>query len=131
MFVVQPNTTWLDKYPWWWYSRIRDELFCGACFLLLPTDERKDKGLLVNVPFPNFFVLQSVYVLKCSINNPASRIDVMVVMVSSDLQSRIAKNKYNYCLTNCVCRVFFLLSKAWHLAAMWKIFVLRKIQVIF
>ena len=76
--------------------------FCGACFLLLPKNKQKDKGLLVNIPFLNWvkisavlnskhsyhrFALQSADVLKSSIKNTACRIDVMV---SSALQSRIA-----------------------------------------
>ena len=118
MVAVQPNTRWLDKFPWLRYSRIHDGSIsfhgcgiaeyvmdsCGAHFLLLPKDE-----LLVNVPFLNWvkisvvflnphskhsyhhFVLLSVNVLKSSIENPASRIDVMVC---SALQSRIAENKH-------------------------------------
>ena len=102
------NTTWLDKYPWLRYSRIRDGLFCGACFILLPKDKPKDKDLLVNVPFSDWvkisavldthskhlyhhFSLQSANVLKSSIENPVSRINVMV---SNALQLRIAENRY-------------------------------------
>ena len=76
-------------------------MFCGACVLLLDEDKRKDKGALVNKPFSNWVklsdvlkthskhlyhrdALQSAEVLKSTIENPASRLDVMV---SSALQT--------------------------------------------
>ena len=83
-------------------------MFCGACALLLQKGKRLDKGLLVNKPFSNWVklsdalnthsklsyhrdALQSADVLKTTIENPSSRIDVIV---SSALQSRIAENKH-------------------------------------
>ena len=68
----------------------------------------KDKGMLVNKPFSNWVklsdmlkthsqhvyhrdALQSSEVLKTTIENPASRFDVMV---SSVLQSQITENKH-------------------------------------
>lgn len=134
------NTAWLDKYPWLRYSRIRDGLFCGACFLLLPKDKQKDKVARELTIFElgqdqwclsthsnhSYHVLQSADVLKSSIENPASRIDVMV---SSALQSRIAENKH--IVRQIVRAVIFLAKQGWHFEAMWKIFVLRRILVIF
>ena len=102
------NTSWLEKFPWLRYSPILDGVFCGACALLLDEDKRKDKGVLVNKPFSNWVklsnvlsthskhlyhrdALQSAEVLKGTIENPASRLDVIV---SSVLQSRITENKH-------------------------------------
>ena len=102
------NTSWLEKFPWLRYSPMLDGVFCGACALLLDNEKRKDKGALVNRPFANWVklsdvlkthsnhlyhrnALQSAEVLKSTVENPASRLDVMV---SSALQSRIAENKH-------------------------------------
>ena len=82
--------------------------FCGPCVLLPTSDKRRDKGMLVNKPFSNWVklsdvlkihskyfyhrvALQSTDVLKSTIENPSSRLDVMV---SSALRTRIAENKH-------------------------------------
>ena len=102
------NTSWLEKFPWLRYSPMLDGVFCGACALLLDNEKRKDKGALVNRPFANWVklsdvlkthsnhlyhrnALHSAEVLKSTVENPASRLDVMV---SSALQSLIAENKH-------------------------------------
>ena len=71
-------------------------------------------------------MLQSADVLKSCIKNPASRIDVLV---SSALQSRIAENKR--IVRQIVRAILFHAKKAWPFEAMCKIFVLRRILVIF
>ena len=102
------NTSLLEKFPWLRHSPTLDGVFCGACALFLDEDKRKDNGALVNKPFSNWVklndvlkthskhlyhrdALQSAEVLKSTIENPASRLDIMV---SSALQSRIAENKH-------------------------------------
>ena len=37
-----------------WYSPNLDGLFCGPCLLLLPSNKRRDRGLLVNTPYSNW-----------------------------------------------------------------------------
>ena len=95
-------------------------MFCGTCALLLQKDKRRDKALLVNKPFSNWVklsdalnthskhsyhhdALQSADVLKTTIENPSSRIDVIV---SNTLQSRIVENKH--ILQQIVCVIIFL-----------------------
>ena len=79
----------------WYYSPTLDGVFCGACTcaLLLDKDKWKDNGALVNKPFANWVklsdvlkthikhlyhhdALQSAEVLKSTIENQASRLDV-------------------------------------------------------
>ena len=40
------SASWLEKYPWLRYSPCLDGVFCGPCSVLLPTNSRRDKGLL-------------------------------------------------------------------------------------
>ena len=102
------NTSWLGKFPWLRYSPALDGVFCGACAVLLPRDKRRDKGLLVNKPFSNWVklsdtlnthskhsyhldALQLADILKMTIENPASRIDILT---NSALRTRITENKH-------------------------------------
>ena len=102
------NISWLEKYSWLQYSPKLDGVFCAPCALLLSEGSRRDKGLLVNRPFSNWVKLsdvlsnhsksvyhreavQSADVLKSTVENPASRIDVMT---NHTLQARIAQNKH-------------------------------------
>ena len=48
------GVSWLERYPWPLYSPKLDAVFCGPCSLLLPSVQRRDKGLLVNRPFSNW-----------------------------------------------------------------------------
>ena len=89
--------SWLEKFPWLRYCTAQYLMgfFCGPCALLLTSDKRRDKGMLVNKTFSNWVklsnvmkthskylyhrdALQSVDVLKSTIENPSSRLDVMV-----------------------------------------------------
>ena len=100
------NVSWLTKYPWLRYSPKLDAVLCGPFTLLLQEDSRKDKGWLVNwVKLSEVLqnhskltyhrdAVQSADVLKISIENPASRIDVQM---SSSLQSQMAENKHILC----------------------------------
>ena len=98
------NNDWLTKYPWLKYSPKLDAVFCGPCAVLLD-DSRKDKGVLVNKPFSKWVkmsetlgkhakhgyhhdCLQAADILKSSIENPGSRIDVIT---SQALQSRMTE----------------------------------------
>ena len=100
------NNDWLTKYPWLKYSPKLDAVFCGPCAVLLD-DSRNNKGVLVNKPFSkwvkmsetlgkhakhgyHYDCLQAADILKSSIENPGSRIDVMT---SQALQSRMTENK--------------------------------------
>ena len=90
------------------YSPKLDSVFCGPCSLLLPNSKRRDKGLLVNKPYSNWAkisndlsapsslachreCLQMAGILKDTIENPASRLDVMV---DNSLQTRMNENKH-------------------------------------
>ena len=102
------NIEWLTTYAWLRYSPKLDAVFCGPCSVLLAADNRADKGLLVNRPFSQWVKLsdslsrhaklvyhhqavQSADILKNSIENPNSRLDIMS---SHILQSRIMENKH-------------------------------------
>ncbi len=102
------NTTWLTKYPFLLYSPKLDGVFCGPCSLFLSSDKRKDKGLLVNRSFSNWSKIgnalsnhssllyhqdcvQYTDILKSSIDNPSSRIDVMA---NSDIQMQMDENRH-------------------------------------
>ena len=102
------NTTWLTKYPFLLYSPKLDGVFCGPCSLLLSSDKRKDKGLLVNRSYSNWSKIgnalsnhssllyhldcvQYTDILKNSTDNPASRIDVMA---NSDIQMQMDENRH-------------------------------------
>lgn len=102
------STSWLEKYPWLRYSPVCDGVFCGACAIFLSRDKRRDKGLLVNKPFSNWVkisdtlrthskysyhldALQSADTVKMTIENPASRLDILA---SSTLRARITENKH-------------------------------------
>ena len=101
------NVEWLKKYAWLRYSPKLDGVFCGPCSVLL-TDNRASKGLFVNRPFSQWVkisdslkkhaklvyhrqAVQSADILKETIDNPNSRLDVMS---SSILQSNITENKH-------------------------------------
>ena len=101
------NVTWLERYPWLRYSPKLDGVFCGPCSLLLSSQKRKDKGLLVNRAYSNWSkisnavsshsslsyhkdCLQDADILKATVDNPASCIDVMA---SSTLQVQMEENK--------------------------------------
>ena len=101
------NIAWLSKYAWLKYSPKLDGVFCGSCAVLL-TSSRQDKGVLVNRPFSQWVklsetlskhaklayhheALQAADILKSSIGNPNSRIDVMSSHV---LRTRILENKH-------------------------------------
>ncbi|SMN12517.1 hypothetical protein SPBRAN_1299 [uncultured Candidatus Thioglobus sp.] len=88
------SLSWLQKYPWLRYSPKLDAVLCGPCALLLPSHKKEDKGFLVNKPFSNWVkisnalsnhsklqyhheCLQDADILKYTIENPVSRIDVM------------------------------------------------------
>ena len=102
------NTTWLTKYPFLLYSPKLDGVFCGPCSLFLSSDKRKDKRLLVNRSYSNWSKIgialsnhssllyyldcvQYTDILKNSIDNTASRIDVMA---NSDIQMRMDENRH-------------------------------------
>ena len=102
------NTTWLTKYPFLLYSPKLDGVFCRPCSLFLSSDKRKDKGLLVNRSYSNWSKIgnalsnhssllyhldcvQYTDILKNSIDNPASRIDVMA---NSDIQMQMDENRH-------------------------------------
>ena len=102
------SISWLTKYPWLLYSPKVDGIFCGPCAILLPVDKRKDKGLLVNKPFSNWIKLSSALIdhsklkyhrdclqladtIRSSIENPASRVDVMT---NKTLQIKIKENEH-------------------------------------
>ena len=102
------NTTWLTKYPFLLYSPKLDGVFCRPCSLFLSSDKRKDKGLLVNRSYSNWSKIGNalsnhsslLYHLDCvqytdnlknSIDNPASRIDVMA---NSDIQMQMDENRH-------------------------------------
>ena len=88
------NASWIEKCPWLLYSPKLDGVFCGPCSLLLPSIKRRDKCLLVNRPYSNWVkisnalsshsllhyhreCLQDADILKATIDNPTSRIDIM------------------------------------------------------
>ena len=79
-----------------------------ACSLLLPNIKRRDKCLLVNRPYSNWVkisnalsnhsllryhqeCLQDADILKATIDNPTSRIDIMT---DNSLQARMNENKH-------------------------------------
>ena len=86
-------------------------MFCGPCSVLISSDNREGKGLLVNRPF-SWWVkvtgtsnihskvayhsdcLQAADILKATIENPNARIDVMQ---STALILRIDENKHIIC----------------------------------
>ncbi len=120
------NVNWLEKYSWLRYSPKLDAVICGPCALLIPKDKRNDKGLLVNRPFSCWVklsdalsnhskhayhreALQSADKLKTTIENPASRMDVMT---SSALQSRMAENRH--ILRQIVHAILFLSAECVH-----------------
>ena len=113
------NNDWLAKCPWLKYSPKLDAVFCGPCAVLL-NDSRKDKGVLVNTSFSKWVKLsetlrkhaklayhrdyfQAADILRTSIENPGSRINVMT---NQALQSRIAESKH--ILHQIVCAVMYL-----------------------
>jgi hypothetical protein len=102
------NIDWLRKYPWLRYSVKLDGVFCGPCALFLSESRRNDKGLLVNRPFSNWVKIsealqkhskhfypcdcvQLTDAIKVSLENPASRVDMML---SRSLQSQMTENKH-------------------------------------
>ena len=102
MVTIQPNTR------------------CGPCALVRNSDKLRDKSMLVNKSFSNWVKLgdvlithskylyrrdslQSAEVLKSTVENPSSRLDVMV---SSTLRTRIAENEH--ILHQIVCAIIFL-----------------------
>ena len=102
------SANWVEKYPWLRYSPCLDGVFCGPCSVCLPTDSRRDKGLLVNRPFSNWVKtsdtllkhskhsyhresLQAAENLKMVIENPSSRVDMML---SSTLRAQMEENKH-------------------------------------
>ena len=104
----QFSISWLTKYPWLLYSPKVDGIFCGPCAILFPVDKRKDKGLLVNKPFSNWIKLSSALIdhsklkyhrdclqladtIRSSIENPASRVDVMT---NNTLHIKIKENEH-------------------------------------
>ena len=114
------NTTWLTKYPFLLYSPKLDGFFYGPCSFFLSSDKRKDKGLLVNRSYSNWSKIgnalsnhsyllyhldcvQYTDILKNSIDNPASRIDVMA---NSDIQMRMDENRH--IIRQIVCGILFL-----------------------
>ena len=116
------NISWLEKYPWLWYSPKLDGVFCWPCAVLLSGDSRRDKGLLVNKPFSNWVKISNVLsnhskctyhrdsvqladVLKTSVERPASRVDVMS---NHTLQAQIARNKH---ILQAIVRCILFLAK--------------------
>ncbi len=114
--------SWVIKFPWILYSPKVNGIFCGPCAILLPVDKRKDKGLLVNRPFSNWIKLSSVLndhsklkyhrdclqladTIKSSVENPASRVDVMT---SNTLQAIIKENEH---ILKQIVRAIIFLSK--------------------
>ena len=102
------SISWLEKHRWLLYSPKLDSVFCGPCSVLLPNSKRRDKGLLVNRSYSNWAkisnalvshsslryhrdCLQEADILKGTIENPASRLDVMV---DNSLQARMNENKH-------------------------------------
>ena len=102
------NASWVEKYPWLRYSPKLDGVFCGSCSLLLPNIKRRDKCLHVNRPYSNWVkisnalsnhsllryhqeCLQDADILKATIDNPTSRIDIMT---DKSLQARMNENKH-------------------------------------
>lgn len=100
------NVSWLEKYQWLRYSQKLDAVFCGPCSLFL--EDRHNKGHLVNRPFSHWVKIsnalkshsqlsyhrscaQLAEITKSTIENPASRIDVMS---STALQLRIQNNQH-------------------------------------
>ena len=94
---------WLEKYPCLRYSPSQDGVYCGPCAVLLSEDSRRGKQSLVNKPLSNWVKISSVVsshfklayycdaaqaadVLKSSLDNPGTRIDVMT---SPALQAHI------------------------------------------
>ena len=45
------SVDWLKRYLWLRYSPTFDAVFCGPCSVLISSDNREGKGLLVNRPF--------------------------------------------------------------------------------
>ena len=100
---------WMNKYPWLRYSTKLDGVFCGPRAILLSSNSRHDKGILVNKPFNNWVkisntltkhshlvyhsdCMQAADALKDSIVNPTScRIDIIS---DTRLQTRIIQNKH-------------------------------------
>ena len=112
--------TWFTKYPFLLYSPKLDGVFCGLCSLFLSSDKRKDKRLLVNRSYSNWSKIgnalsnhssllyqldcvQYTDILKNSIDNPASRIDVMA---NSDIQMRMDENRH--IIRQIFCAILFL-----------------------
>ena len=104
------------------YSPKLDGVFCGLCSLLLPGSKRRDKRLLVNRPYSNWVrisndlsahsslsydqkCLQNADILKSTIENPASRLDVMV---ENSLQARMNDN---WRVIRQIVRAFVFLAK--------------------
>ena len=99
------NVEWLNKYSWLKYSTVLDGVFCAPCAILL--HNRENKGALVNQSFSNWTrlgeklnnhsslayhreALLLADSLKTSVENPSSRIDVMM---NSVIQSHMEENK--------------------------------------
>ena len=116
------SVSWLERYPWLLYSPKLDAVFCGPCSLLLPSVQRRDKGLLVNRPFSNWVKIsnslsnhcslcyhrkcvQDADILKTTVDNPASRLDVRV---DSALQVRMRENKH---IVQQIVRAVIILAK--------------------
>ena len=47
------NTSWLEKYPWLWYSPRLDRVFCGHCALFIIDSKQSNKFCVVNKSFSN------------------------------------------------------------------------------
>ena len=116
------STRWLQKYSWLRYSPNLDAVFCSPCAILVGNESRQEKGWLVNRPFSNWVklsdvlnshskllyhreALQDAEVLKATIENPLSRIDVMS---NSALQSRMTENAH---ILRQIVRTILFLSK--------------------
>lgn len=102
------TVAWLEKYPWLRYSPSQDGVYCGPCAVMLSEDSRRGKQSLVNKPFSNWVKIsrvlsshsklvyhrdaaQAADVLKSSVDNPGTRIDVMT---SPALQVQIGQNEH-------------------------------------
>ena len=102
------NVDWMKKYSWLRYSPTLDAVFCGPCSVLISSDNREGKGLLVNRPFSRWVkvtdtlsshskaayhsdCLQAADILKATMENPNARIDVMQ---NTALKLKIDENKH-------------------------------------
>ncbi len=137
------SNSWLERYPWLLYSPKLNAVFCGPCSILLPSSQRKDKGLLVNRPFSNWVklnntlnnhsmanhhrhCLQAADVLKSTIDNPARHIDVLT---TSALHIRMNENKD--ILRQIVRAIIYLCSRVFLCGATTRMSITIRIQEIF